>query len=269
MAPSKKQNKGKKSRSKKKQYKKKYEKKRKEHTLIGKLKRKFRTWKKRRQRKRKKYAVEDEMDEEVTSEESEIEGYEKKLYWGRAITGVVTSILGVLVFNLVGWDMFIYFILFLLVFPFIISFAILRIPYEKDKWDWKNIMKKGVAPQFFLFMLISTICHTYVVVDNYDTQFNNPADTQAIYIQDEEYMFVADGTNGILSLNHTLPGGHRWLQDSEKPNGSTIAIEMHNGYGYFINTEQGLMIYNMSEPDNLKLVSKNASFTKAADLYIL
>ena len=256
--------------SKKKKFKKKYEKKRKKHTLIGRLKSKYHDWKRRREIKKKKYRVGEQQKSEALKEEEEEEKYKKNYYWSRAITGVITAILGVFVFHLVGWDMFIYFILFLVVFPFIISFGILRIPYKKGEWDWKNIMKKGVSPQFFLFMLISTICHTFVVVDDYEVYFDNPADTQGIALVDNNnIMLVADGENGLLSLNHSVGGyGHRNLLDKKEFNGSVNAIHLIDNISYIISDEEGLLLYNISNPNNLKLISSNSTFKNASHFLV-
>ena len=74
--------------------------------------------------------------------------------------------------------MLLYMIAIMIGFPFIMSFYILKIPYIKDKWDWKNILKTGLSGYFFLFMLIATIIHTLIVMNdptlNYASIFANP-----------------------------------------------------------------------------------------------
>ena len=178
---------GKGSKSPQKPQKVKVEELRKQHTFIGKIKRKLEVRKKRRQQKKKKYAVTEveQKVSEVKSEEKKEKDVQMKFYWARALTGVITAILGGLAFKLIGWDMFIFMIVFLVVWPYILSFAIFRIPYVKKKWDWKKIISKGFAAHFFLFLLITTLIHTYNIRDIYNDRFDNPADTQQTIIQDE------------------------------------------------------------------------------------
>jgi len=104
---------------------------------------------------------------------------EDRFYWTRVITAIVTAIVGTFGFHLVGWGMLLYLVCFWLGFPWIVSFIIFRIPYEKGVWDWKMIEKTGIGAFFFLFMLIATICHTMIVLNDpvldYVNIFANPA----------------------------------------------------------------------------------------------
>jgi hypothetical protein len=117
--------------------------------------------------KAKEKKAEIEKKKEVTLED--------KFYWVRSMSGIVFALLGRVVFNLVGWPMFFWMIAFWFGWPWLISFVIFRIPYEKGKWDWKMIMKTGIGAYFFLFMLTSTIAHTIMVMPLYAEIFANPA----------------------------------------------------------------------------------------------
>jgi len=119
---------------------------------------------------KKETKVEVEKKKETTTED--------KFYYIRALTGVIAAILGTLVFNLVGWWMLLYMVVIWVGWPWIMSFLILRIPYEKGTWDWKTILKTGWGIYFLLFMLISTIIHTLMVMKEnpeFAEIFSNPA----------------------------------------------------------------------------------------------
>lgn len=105
---------------------------------------------------------------------------EDKFYYIRAITGIIAPILGRAAFGLVGWWMLLYMVLIWVGWPWIMSFVILRIPYQKGKWDWKMILKTGWGIYFLLFMFIGTIVHTIMFMaanpEYYDI-FANPIET--------------------------------------------------------------------------------------------
>ncbi|MFX1495270.1 MAG: hypothetical protein ACFFBZ_13370, partial [Promethearchaeota archaeon] len=84
---------------------------------------------------------------------------ETKLYWVRALSGLLSGLIGVLI-GLIGWRLLIWMICFWFITPFFFSFIVFRYKYNKEKWNWKNIIKPGVGIFFFLFMIISTITFT-------------------------------------------------------------------------------------------------------------
>ena len=86
---------------------------------------------------------------------------ETKLYWIRAITGALSGLLGRLLLGFIGWILLIWMLSFWFLFPFI-SNAILKYKYEKEEWTWKNIIKPGVGMFFFMFMIFSTVTHTFL-----------------------------------------------------------------------------------------------------------
>ncbi|MHA1758689.1 MAG: hypothetical protein ACTSVV_18130 [Promethearchaeota archaeon] len=88
---------------------------------------------------------------------------ETKLYWIRAITGVLSALVGRLFLGLVGWPMFFWMLAFWFGFPFFVSFIILRYPYDKEEWNWKNIIKPGIGIFFFMFMIVGIIVHTLLL----------------------------------------------------------------------------------------------------------
>lgn len=85
---------------------------------------------------------------------------ETKLYWIKAATGALSALLGRLLLGLIGWLIFFWMLFFWFGFPFIISFLILRYPYDKEEWNWKIILKTGVGIFFFTFMVVGTLVHT-------------------------------------------------------------------------------------------------------------
>ena len=93
---------------------------------------------------------------------------ETKLYWIRAITAVLSGLLGRFLFgipntNMVfGWLLFIWMLCFWFITPFAVSFFILRYKYDKEEWNWKNIIKPGIGIFFFLFMIVTVITHTFL-----------------------------------------------------------------------------------------------------------
>ncbi|TFF98867.1 MAG: hypothetical protein EU547_00210 [Promethearchaeota archaeon] len=91
---------------------------------------------------------------------------ETKLYWARAITGFAVGLIGRLI-GFVGWLMLIWMVIWWFLFPFFVSFVIYRFEYNKETWNWKNIIKPGIGIYFFIFMITSTIIHTLCVYWNY------------------------------------------------------------------------------------------------------
>lgn len=91
---------------------------------------------------------------------------ETKLYWTRAVTGIVFALLGRLL-GFVGWLMLFWMLFFWFAFPFFASFIIFRFKYDKEDWNWKNILMPGIGIFFFLFMIVSTILHTLFVLIDY------------------------------------------------------------------------------------------------------
>lgn len=87
---------------------------------------------------------------------------ETKLYWIRAITAVVSGLLGRLLFGIYGFWLFIWMLCFWFIPPFVISFFILKYKYDKEEWNWKNIIKPGIGIYFFLFMIVTIITHTFL-----------------------------------------------------------------------------------------------------------
>jgi hypothetical protein len=117
----------------------------------------------------------------VEEEKKKERTMEDKFYWIRLISALVGAILGTTVFHFVGWIHLIWMVSIWFGFPWIINFAILRIPYVKDKWDWKHILKTGIGAYFFFYMLIATILHTIIVMNDpslgYSDIFAHPATT--------------------------------------------------------------------------------------------
>lgn len=99
--------------------------------------------------------------EEIQKDEKKAK--EDKFYWARVITGVAAGIAGPLI-GFVGLKMLLWLVCFWIGWPFVLSFVILRYPYEKGKWDWKMILKTGVGAFFFVFMVSSTLLHTLMFV---------------------------------------------------------------------------------------------------------
>ena len=119
-------------------------------------------------KRKKKYVVKQEKKEKtgLDKKKEEEEERKNKFYWIRGTAGIWSVLLGRLVFNLIGWNLLWWLLAFLVGFPWFISFVIMRIPYEKDTWDWKMIMKTGIGAFFFLFMLVGTIVHTLLIMED-------------------------------------------------------------------------------------------------------
>lgn len=88
---------------------------------------------------------------------------ETKLYWIRAITGALSALIGRLLIGLIGWWIFFWMLGFWFGFPFFVSYIILRYKYDKEEWNWKNIIKPGIGIFFFLFMIVAIFIHTFLL----------------------------------------------------------------------------------------------------------
>ncbi|MFX1356649.1 MAG: hypothetical protein ACFFA8_05130 [Promethearchaeota archaeon] len=86
---------------------------------------------------------------------------ETKLYWIRAISGALSAFIGILI-GLVGWILLIWMLCFWFITPFFVSFLIFRYKYNKEEWNWKNIIKPGLGIFFFLFMIVGVITFTFL-----------------------------------------------------------------------------------------------------------
>lgn len=85
---------------------------------------------------------------------------ETKLYWVRALTGALSAFVGRLIFGLFGWFLFVWMLAWWFIFPFIVSFNILKHEYDKEEWNYKNIIMPGIGIFFFLFMIVGVFLHT-------------------------------------------------------------------------------------------------------------
>jgi hypothetical protein len=86
---------------------------------------------------------------------------ETKLYWIRALTGASSALVGRLI-GFIGWPMLIWMLIFWLLAPFFFNFVVLRFDYDKEEWNWKNIIKPGIGIFFLLFMIVGIITHTLI-----------------------------------------------------------------------------------------------------------
>ncbi|MFX0046916.1 MAG: hypothetical protein ACFE8G_01995 [Candidatus Hermodarchaeota archaeon] len=93
---------------------------------------------------------------------------ETKLYWIRAITALFSGLLGRLLLGIpntkmvFGFWLFIWMLCFWFITPFVVSFFVLRYKYDKEEWNWKNIIKPGIGIYFFLFMIVAILTHTFL-----------------------------------------------------------------------------------------------------------
>lgn len=85
---------------------------------------------------------------------------ETKLYWIRALTGALSALIGRILFGLIGWFLFLWMLVWWFLFPFAVSFLILRYEYDKEEWNWKKIILPGIGIYFFLFMIVGVFLHT-------------------------------------------------------------------------------------------------------------
>jgi len=86
---------------------------------------------------------------------------ETKIYWVRAVTGALSALIGRLL-GIIGWWLLIWMVCFWMITPFFTSFVIFRYNYNKEEWNWKNIIKPGIGMFFFLFMIVGVITHTFL-----------------------------------------------------------------------------------------------------------
>ena len=85
---------------------------------------------------------------------------ETKLYWIRALTGALSALIGRILFGLIGWFLFLWMLVWWFLFPFAVSFLILKYEYGKEEWNWKKIILPGIGIYFFLFMIVGVFLHT-------------------------------------------------------------------------------------------------------------
>jgi len=112
--------------------------------------------------KKKQFQKQDaSLDKKATKEIDIRLEKETKIYWVRAITGVFSAFIGRLV-GLVGWWLLIWMICFWFLTPFFVSFVIYRYKYDKEEWNWKNIIKPGIGVYFLLFMIVGVLTHTFL-----------------------------------------------------------------------------------------------------------
>ena len=216
-------------------------------------------------RKKAKYLVKKKL-KSAEIEEKRKTTIEEKFYWVKAGTGAITALLGVLVFQLVGWWLLIYMLGFLLIWPFFQSFVIFRLPYKKDQWDWKQILKSGIGAYFFIFMLISTLSFTLLNYTDYTDRFDNPADTQDIIVIDH-IAYVADGQNGFLIID-TINNQHRELLYKFNP--ETIdaqRIFIHNNLALVVDLNFGLRCLDISDLHNIEEVGKFQTSSIIYDIF--
>lgn len=87
---------------------------------------------------------------------------ETKLYWIRVITAVLSGLVGRVALGFFGWPLLIWMLCFWFITPFFVSFVILKYKYDKEEWNWKNIIKPGIGIYFLLFMIVTIITHTII-----------------------------------------------------------------------------------------------------------
>lgn len=210
----------------------------------------------------------------VEIEKNEKRTVEEKFYWVRVIVAIVTALFGVFVFNLRGWWMLLYLVGFLLIWPFIQSFLIFRLPYKKGQWDWKQILKTGVGAFFFIFMLISTASFTLLTYNDYKDQVNNPANVFDIIIEGDT-AYVADGENGLLIIDMTNYNNRDLLGSYRISGISAQFIEKEGNLIYLVDNERSLSILDITDPENIVKVgefpfpnSVNDVFLNDSKLYL-
>ena len=110
--------------------------------------------------KRKLLSKQDQQEEKKHKTELDIRlEKETKLYWIRAATGALSAVIGRLI-GFIGWPMLIWMVCFWFLSPFVFSFVVLRFNYDKEEWNWKNIIKPGIGIFFLIFMIVGVITHT-------------------------------------------------------------------------------------------------------------
>ncbi|MFX0009813.1 MAG: hypothetical protein ACFE9R_05815 [Candidatus Hermodarchaeota archaeon] len=136
--------------------------------MVKKLKRRKRVNIKRERRKlikekKKQLQKDDLLPEKKSTKEIDIRlEKETKLYWIRAITGLISGVLGRLAFGLLGWWLLIWMLAFWFLPPFVISKYVLKYEYDKEEWNWKNIIKPGIGIYFLIFMVVAIFIHTFL-----------------------------------------------------------------------------------------------------------
>jgi hypothetical protein len=112
-------------------------------------------------KERRKELDRKDIDEEkkIKREIDERIARETKIYWIRALTGALSALIGRLI-GLLGWSLLIWMVCFWMLTPFFASFIIFKYPYNKETWNWKNIIKPGLGIFFLLFMIVGIVIHT-------------------------------------------------------------------------------------------------------------
>jgi hypothetical protein len=87
---------------------------------------------------------------------------ETKLYWIRVITALLSGLVGRVAIGFFGWPLLVWMLCFWFITPFFVSFIILKYKYDKEEWNWKNIIKPGIGIFFLLFMIVTIITHTII-----------------------------------------------------------------------------------------------------------
>jgi hypothetical protein len=88
---------------------------------------------------------------------------ETKLYWIRALTGALSALVGVSI-GLISWSLLIWMIAFWFGTPFFVSFIIFRYKFDKEEWNYKNILMPGIGIFFFLFMIVAIFVYTMQII---------------------------------------------------------------------------------------------------------
>ena len=113
--------------------------------------------------KKKQLDKDDLLPEKKSTKEIDIRlEKETKLYWIRVITGLISGVLGRLAFGLIGWWLLIWMLAFWFLPPFFISKYVLKYEYDKEEWNWKNIIKPGLGIYFLIFMVVAIFIHTFL-----------------------------------------------------------------------------------------------------------
>ncbi|MFX0057660.1 MAG: hypothetical protein ACFE85_09520 [Candidatus Hodarchaeota archaeon] len=112
--------------------------------------------------KKKQYQIHDLQLDKKSEKDIDIRlQKETKLYWIRAISGALSSLIGILI-GILGWKLLIWMLCFWFITPFFVSFLIFRYEYDKEEWNWKNIIKPGLGIFFFLFMIVGVMTFTFL-----------------------------------------------------------------------------------------------------------
>jgi len=215
-------------------------------------------------KKKKKYVVKHKVKEREEIRKKEL-SMEEKFYWSRAITGLLSGILGAWPIQIVGWWMFLYMMCFQFIFPFFLSFVVFRLPYKKGKWDWKNILKTGMGANFFIFLFASTAVHTIVVYPEWAPHLHNHADTNEFIVSDE-IGYVADGANGMLILNISNINDRTLLGKFETEGSADNIIVMNDRI--YLTVENFLYLIDSSDLSNPERINKYNTSGKISDIAV-